>query len=227
MSFSSWLRALKARLERSNGRRPRPAPRTRRRGAALALERLEDRTVPSTVSWINAAGGDWDNAANWSTGMVPTATDDVVIEDASITVVSGRTRQAHSLSGSGNLRITGGTLRLGEESSLGGLDLRGGVPEPARTMVIVPTLISSVEGARALVEHLEVQAIGNMDPHLHFALLTDFPDAAAEHMAGEDEVLAAAVERRTNPPGSNVPPPAVSTSLMETSRLAFASVVVA
>ena len=30
------------------------------------------------------------------------------------------------------------------------LDLRGGVPEHARTMVIVPTLISSVEGARAL-----------------------------------------------------------------------------
>jgi cyclic beta-1,2-glucan synthetase len=73
------------------------------------------------------------------------------------------------------------------------LDLRGGVPEHARTMVIVPTLISSVENARALVEHLEVQALGNMDPHIHFALLTDFPDAAAERLAGEDEVLAAAV----------------------------------
>src|SRR5213594_1259816 len=30
------------------------------------------------------------------------------------------------------------------------LDLRGGVPEPARTMVIVPTIISSIEGARTL-----------------------------------------------------------------------------
>ena len=74
------------------------------------------------------------------------------------------------------------------------LDLRGGVPEVARTMVIVPTLISSVEGARALVEHLEVQALANMDRHLHFALLTDFPDAIAERMAGEDEVLAAAID---------------------------------
>ncbi len=73
------------------------------------------------------------------------------------------------------------------------LDLRGGVPEPARTMVIVPTLISSVEGVRALVERLEVHALGNRDPHIHFALLTDFPDAATEHLAGEDEVLAAAV----------------------------------
>ena len=73
------------------------------------------------------------------------------------------------------------------------LDLRGGVPEHARTMVIVPTLISSVEGARALAEHLEVHALGNMDPHIHFALLTDFPDAPSEHLPGEDEVLAAAV----------------------------------
>ncbi|MFI5370586.1 MAG: glucoamylase family protein, partial [Candidatus Eisenbacteria bacterium] len=73
------------------------------------------------------------------------------------------------------------------------LDLRNGVPEPARTMVIVPSLVSSVEGARALVEHLEVHALGNRDPHIHFALLTDFPDAATETLPGEDAVLASAV----------------------------------
>ncbi len=73
------------------------------------------------------------------------------------------------------------------------LDLRGGVPEAARTMVIVPTLISSVEGARTLLEHLEVHALGNMDPRIYFALLTDFPDADAEHLPGEDEVLATAI----------------------------------
>ena len=73
------------------------------------------------------------------------------------------------------------------------LDLRGGVPEPARTMVIVPTLVSSVDGVRALVEHLEVHAIGNRDPYVHFALLTDFPDAPSERLPGDDAVLAAAV----------------------------------
>jgi cyclic beta-1,2-glucan synthetase len=73
------------------------------------------------------------------------------------------------------------------------LDLRGGVPGTARTMVIVPTILSSAEGARELVEHLEVHALGNMDPHIHFALLTDFPDATAEHLPGEAEALAAAV----------------------------------
>jgi cyclic beta-1,2-glucan synthetase len=74
------------------------------------------------------------------------------------------------------------------------LDLRGGVPEPARTMVIVPTLISSAQGARALAEHLEVHALGNLDPRIHFALLTDFPDAPSERLPGEDQVLAAAIE---------------------------------
>ena len=64
------------------------------------------------------------------------------------------------------------------------LDLRGGVPESARTMVIVPTLISSVEGVRTLLEHLEVHALGNMDPRIHLALLTDFPDAESEHRPG-------------------------------------------
>jgi len=73
------------------------------------------------------------------------------------------------------------------------LDLRGGVPESARTMVIVPTILSSTENARTLLEHLEVHALGNTDPRIHFALLTDFPDADAEHVPGEEELLATAI----------------------------------
>jgi cyclic beta-1,2-glucan synthetase len=83
--------------------------------------------------------------------------------------------------------------RLVRPRPLPRLDLRGGVPEAARTMVIVPTILSSVEGAQALVERLEVHALGNMDPRIHFALLTDFPDAACEHLPGEAEALEAAV----------------------------------
>ncbi len=83
--------------------------------------------------------------------------------------------------------------RVARPRKLPRLDLRGGVPEAARTMVIVPTLLSSVKAARALVEQLEVRALGNMDPYIHFALLTDFPDAPAEHMPGEQEILAAAI----------------------------------
>jgi cyclic beta-1,2-glucan synthetase len=83
--------------------------------------------------------------------------------------------------------------RIARPRPLPRLDLRGGVPEAARTMVIVPTILSSIEGARALVERLEVHALGNMDPLIHFALLTDFPDAPAEHLPGEDQALEAAI----------------------------------
>jgi cyclic beta-1,2-glucan synthetase len=55
------------------------------------------------------------------------------------------------------------------------LELAEGVPESARTMVVVPTLFTSVAEVERLLEHLEVQALGNLDPRIHFALLSDFP----------------------------------------------------
>jgi cyclic beta-1,2-glucan synthetase len=51
------------------------------------------------------------------------------------------------------------------------------VPASARTMVIVPTLLDSVERVEDLASHLEIQALGNLDPHIHFAILSDFADA--------------------------------------------------
>jgi cyclic beta-1,2-glucan synthetase len=72
------------------------------------------------------------------------------------------------------------------------LDLRAGVPPGARTMVIVPTILDSVERARSMVEHLEVQAIGNLEPHFHFALLSDFKDADTQETAADAPILEAA-----------------------------------
>jgi cyclic beta-1,2-glucan synthetase len=66
------------------------------------------------------------------------------------------------------------------------------VPSDARTMVIVPTILDSVPQVHGLIEHLEVQALGNVDPHIHFALLSDFRDANSETMPRDAEILAAA-----------------------------------
>jgi cyclic beta-1,2-glucan synthetase len=66
------------------------------------------------------------------------------------------------------------------------------IPDDARTMVIVPTILDSVERADALIEHLEVQALGNLDPNLYFALLTDVRDAATETLPRDAEILDAA-----------------------------------
>jgi cyclic beta-1,2-glucan synthetase len=66
------------------------------------------------------------------------------------------------------------------------------VPPAFRTMVIVPTILDSVPQVEELVAHLEVQALGNVDPHIHFAILSDFRDAATETMPHDAEILAAA-----------------------------------
>ena len=54
------------------------------------------------------------------------------------------------------------------------LQFADALPEDARTMVIVPTLLGSVRATQALVEHLEVLALGNLDARLHFAIVSDF-----------------------------------------------------
>jgi cellobiose phosphorylase len=72
------------------------------------------------------------------------------------------------------------------------LDLAKEVPEEGRTMVVIPTLLTSAAGVRELLEHLEVQALGNMDPRITFAILGDFADAPAETMPADEEILSEA-----------------------------------
>jgi cyclic beta-1,2-glucan synthetase len=69
------------------------------------------------------------------------------------------------------------------------LDFQAGVPEDARTMVVVPTLLTSVAGVAALLEHMEVLALGNADPRIHFAILSDFADAPTAELPADDEIL--------------------------------------
>ena len=66
------------------------------------------------------------------------------------------------------------------------------VPEDTRTMVIVPTLLEDVDQVKELLAHLEVQALGNVDPRIHFALLTDFRDAVSEVLPRDEAILAEA-----------------------------------
>ena len=69
---------------------------------------------------------------------------------------------------------------LVKPSLLPRMDYSAGIPEDYRTMVVVPTMLSSVAGVDRLVETLEIHHLANRDQHLHFALLTDFRDAPTE-----------------------------------------------
>jgi cyclic beta-1,2-glucan synthetase len=77
------------------------------------------------------------------------------------------------------------------------LDLRtnGGIPEPFRTAVVVPTLFDNVAAVHDALDHLEVQFLANRQPRLHFAVLSDFTDAAAEACPEDEAIVDAAAER--------------------------------
>ncbi|HEX4044133.1 MAG TPA: glucoamylase family protein, partial [Gammaproteobacteria bacterium] len=75
------------------------------------------------------------------------------------------------------------------------MDFTRGIPAEWRTLVVVPALIGSVADIESLIEALEVRFLGNRDPHLHFALLTDFNDALQEQLPDDALLLALAEER--------------------------------
>jgi cyclic beta-1,2-glucan synthetase len=72
------------------------------------------------------------------------------------------------------------------------IDFRDGIPADRRTMVVVPSLLSRPNEVDFLLQQLERHYLGNADPHLGFALLTDFADAPEEEMPEDAELLAQA-----------------------------------
>jgi cyclic beta-1,2-glucan synthetase len=64
------------------------------------------------------------------------------------------------------------------------LDFSEGLPDDVVTLVAIPTLLLDQKQVHRLVDDLEVRFLGNHDPNLHFALLTDIPDSPEKPPAG-------------------------------------------
>ena len=75
---------------------------------------------------------------------------------------------------------------------LPGLALRGGVPPDLRTMVVVPTLLTTKAAIEEQVERLEIHYLASPEGEVYFALLSDWTDAATEHAPEDDALLDAA-----------------------------------
>jgi len=89
------------------------------------------------------------------------------------------------------------------------LELVQGVPPELRTLVVVPTLLTSHDDIEEQVERLEVHYLANPRGHLHFALLSDWVDAPSEGMPGDEDLLTALADgiahlnqRYEGPPGA-------------------------
>jgi cyclic beta-1,2-glucan synthetase len=73
------------------------------------------------------------------------------------------------------------------------LDFSKGIPSQFRCLVTIPSMLINQRNIAHLLEGLEVRYLANRDGSLRFCLLTDFRDAASEHLP-EDETLMLAAQ---------------------------------
>lgn len=88
-----------------------------------------------------------------------------------------------------NYRLT----RTLHAAALPALELPDKVPESLRTLVVVPTMITSADGVEEIVTGLETHFLGNDNGEIYFGAVTDWADSPTEHREGDEELLAAAV----------------------------------
>jgi cellobiose phosphorylase len=63
------------------------------------------------------------------------------------------------------------------------------IPATSRTLVVIPTMITSKDDVLRQIEKLEIHSLANPDFSLQFALLSDFEDANKKILEGENEIL--------------------------------------
>ena len=75
------------------------------------------------------------------------------------------------------------------------LDFARGIPPAHRVLVVVPSMLGSIESNAQLAQRLELHWLANRENHAQFALLTDWGDAAQASMPGDEALLADAAHR--------------------------------
>ncbi|HTN45667.1 MAG TPA: glucoamylase family protein [Flavipsychrobacter sp.] len=69
------------------------------------------------------------------------------------------------------------------------MDFAKHVPHQFKTLVTIPTLLTNEKAISDLLEALEVRYLANKIDHVYYSLLTDFTDAATEHLPADDKLL--------------------------------------
>ena len=79
-------------------------------------------------------------------------------------------------------------------AALPGLEFHDGVSSEFRTIVVMPTLLTSSAAIDELIERLEIHYLASPDGDIRFALLSDWTDSLTESAAGDEELLRMAIE---------------------------------
>lgn len=73
------------------------------------------------------------------------------------------------------------------------LELKEPIPEALRTLVVVPSMLTSLDGVGELIETLEVHHLASPDGEVYFALLSDWSDADQPTLPGDAALYEAAL----------------------------------
>lgn len=68
------------------------------------------------------------------------------------------------------------------------LELKDGIPEESRTVVVIPTLLSNEARVHNLIKDMEVYYLSNLESNLYFALLGDFKDSSFENEEDDQRI---------------------------------------
>jgi len=102
-----------------------------------------------TNTWVGpATGGDWSNGANWSSTVVPVATDSVLIASPNAVTISTDVGTINKLTVQGSLTITtSGSLTISQAvKSTSLLEIGGGVVSNAGTLILTQAIASIYPG---------------------------------------------------------------------------------
>lgn len=89
-----------------------------------------------------------------------------------------------------NLLVT----KLVDPQPLPKLEFKDAIPPVYRTIVAVPSMLTSGDGVRRLLERIEVHYLMNPEAGLQFVLLTDFADASEQTMPHDAALLEQAIK---------------------------------
>jgi len=73
--------------------------------------------------------------------------------------------------------------------ALARMDFEEEIPAEFRTLIAIPTMLSSASAIERLLEALELRYLANRDPCLHYALVTDLTDASLEEMPTDADLI--------------------------------------
>ena len=70
------------------------------------------------------------------------------------------------------------------------MDFEDNIPAEYKTLVVIPSLLSSAAEVKSLLKQVELHFLRSQDTHLYFALLTDLPDTPQQRKSGADPLVA-------------------------------------